>query len=86
MSVRKQVVNSSGAIETLMKALHSEECGRMLGPRRLAPAGSRHCLGLRGKRRKQGPLARRMARPVFCADELPRTWRRVKKVAQWSWG
>lgn len=86
MSVRKQVVNSSGAIETLMKALRSEECGGMLGPQRLAQAGSCHRLGRRGKRRKQGPLARRMARPMFCAVELPRTWRRVEKGAQWSWG
>lgn len=86
MSVRKQVVYSNGATETFMKVLHSEECGGKLGPRGLAPAGSCHLLGLRGKRRKQGPLARWMARPVFCAAELPRTWRRAGKHAQWSWG
>ena len=56
MSVRKQVVYSNGTIETLMKALHSEECGGKLGPQGLTPAGSCRCLGLRGKRRKQGPL------------------------------
>lgn len=31
-------------------------------------------------------MARWMARPVFCAAELPRTWRRAGKHAQWSWG
>ena len=32
MSVRKQVVNSSKAIETLMKALRLEECEGCWGP------------------------------------------------------
>ena len=84
MSVRKQVVYPNGTIETLMKALRSEECGGKLGSQGLAPAGSCHRLGLRGQRRKQGPLARWMARPEFCAAELPRTWRRAGKGAQWS--
>ena len=68
-----------------MKALLSKESGGRTEPMGLAEAGSRHRLGLKGQEEEAGPpepreshpSARRAVRHVVCADERPRTWRRV---------
>lgn len=85
-----QVARSNRAIEeTLMKALLPKESGGRTGPLGLAEAGSRHRLGLKEQEEEAGspeprenhPSARQTARHVVCADEPPRTWRRVHSGA-----